>query len=105
MRGTAAKRMLLRPDIAKSLQEDAARGVPVQRAMKNVGLECSRPTIVKLLQAVDMYTATKAQAIYDSLHPAWLKNDGDPIQTQPDGWRYTGRFPLGEWVLDTCSDS
>ena len=49
MRGTAAKRMLLRPDVATVLQSDVKRGVPIQRAMKNLGLECSRPTIAKLL--------------------------------------------------------
>lgn len=102
MRGTAAKRMLLRPDVAIALKADVERGVPIQRAMKNLSLECSRPTIAKLLDTMEL---SEIEAVTASLNPEWLDADGEPIQTQPDGWRYIGRFPLGKWEQDSCSDS
>lgn len=102
MRGTAAKRMLLRPDVATVLQSDVKRGVPIQRAMKNLGLECSRPTIAKLLDTMEL---AEIEAVTASLNPKWLDAEGEPIQSQPDGWRYIGRFPLGKWEQDSCSDS
>ena len=99
MRGTSAKRFLLRKDVADKLQQQIAQGVPVQRAMKNFGLECSRPTIVKLMDAMLLRGNEKVEA---SLNPSWLEPDGDALQMQPDGWIYVGRFPLGEWK---CSNT
>lgn len=95
MRGTSAKRFLLRPDIALGLKQQLEQGVPVQRAMRNFGLECSRPTIVKLMDAMLLMDSNdKAK---ESLNPSWLEPDGMPLQSQPEGWIYVGRFPLGEW--------
>ena len=95
MRGTKAKRFLLRPDVASDIQAEVAIGVPVQRAMQNYGLDCSRPTLVKLLDARQL--AETNDVAKASLHPAWLEPDGSALQLQPEGWIYVGRFPLGEW--------
>lgn len=101
MRGTSAKRFLLRPDVAAELKQQLEQGVPVQRAMRNFSLECSRPTIVKLMDAMLLVdTDDKVKA---SLNPDWLDNEGDALQMQPEGWIYVGRFPLGEWQC--CSNT
>ena len=95
MRGTKAKRFLLRPDVASAIHAEVALGVPVQRTMQNYGLTCSRPTLVKLLDA--KLLAETNDVAKASLYPAWLDSDGEALQMQPEGWFYVGRFPLGEW--------
>lgn len=100
MRGTAAKRMLLREDIATQVATEHALGVPVNTLLKRLALECSRPTLVKLIDAQSL--ANDNSAVHSSLHPAWLDPDGPKLQVQPDNWNYIGRFPLGYWV---CKDT
>ena len=100
MRGTAAKRMLLRTDIAKQVATEPALGVTVNTLLKRLELDCSRPTLVKLIDTLSL--ANNSSAVHASLHPAWLDPDGPKLQVQPDNWNYFGRFPLGYWV---CKDT
>ena len=99
MRGTAAKRMLLRTDIATQVAAEHALGVPVNTLLKRLELDCSRPTLVKLIDTLSL--ANNNSVVHSSLHPAWLDPDGPKLQVQPDNWNYIGRFPLGYWV---CKD-
>lgn len=101
MRGTSAKRYLLRQDVAANVFAEIALGVPVQRVMKNHSLDCSRPTVIKLVDAATLAETNETAKL--SINPAWLDPDGPTLQAQPDGWIYKGRFPLGEWVC--CSNT
>lgn len=103
MRGTTAKRYLLREDVAKELYNKVKMGVPIATFLRQQDLQCSRPTLVKLLDAVTL--ATSNAAALDSVFPNWLEPDGPKLQQQPDNWRYVGRFPLGHWEQVECNDT
>lgn len=98
MRGTAAKRLLLRRDIAKTIVSENSLGVPINTLLKKNNLQCSRPTLVKLLDA----ELTSDPTVQASLAPEWLNPNGPLLQTQPDNWYYVGRFPRGYWA---CKDT
>lgn len=100
MRGTKAQRLLLRQDVAKELQAQTRIGVPIQCAMRNLDITCSRPTVVKLLDALNLADTNEKAA--SSIFPVWLDKEGTVLQSQPEGWAYVGRFPLGEWQ---CSNT
>jgi hypothetical protein len=103
MRGTTAKRYLLREDIAKEIFFEVGIGVPIATVLKKYELNCSRPTLVKLVDA--MALAESNLAALKSTSPDWLEPDGPKLQQQPDDWRYVGRFPLGHWEQVECNDT
>ena len=85
------KRKLVTQDTIKLIMVDLERGVPLARAIRNTGLEMSRPAVAKLIT----YHKTEDPGILASLYPDWLQQDG---QEQPDGCTYEGYFPLGRWA-------
>ena len=87
------KRKLITHDTMHAILKDTDRGVPLARAMKNNGVQMSRPAVAKL---VGYYNKRSLDVqVFESLFPDWLVTDG---QEQPDGMEYEGTFPLGEWV-------
>jgi len=100
MRGTSAKRLLLRRDMAATIIFEQEVGVPLNTILKKYSLECSRPTLVKLVDAEALSSSNKK--VKDSLQPEWLDPKGPALQAQPDNWSYIGRFPLGYW---SCKDT
>ena len=91
------KRKLITEATMRKLHDETELGVPLARAMKNLGIDMSRPAVAKLL---DHYRACLtipglADHAMDSLFPDWLTID---CQEQPDNAEYDGYFPHGAWV-------
>ncbi len=101
MRGTAAKRMLLRRDVVATIISESKIGVPLNTLLKKYALDCSRPTLVKLVDSEAHAEANPEVAA--SLNPSWLDPNGPALQVQPEGWNYIGRFPLGYWTCKNTS--
>lgn len=73
------------------LKAELDRGVPIGRALKNLGIDCSNPT------AKQLYTLGQIDS--PNLSPPWLDQNGPIIQECPPEWRFKGFFPLlGEWL-------
>jgi len=72
MRGTTAKRYLLREDVAKELYNKVKMGVPIATFLRQQDLQCSRPTLVKLLDAVTLATSNAAAPIKSTPLPDYL---------------------------------
>jgi hypothetical protein len=88
------KRKLIRLCVLKYLAEDTARGVPLARAMRNVGIdtEVTRPVVFRLLEIY------KTGEYTDSLQPPWVDQFDSAVQEQPDEYTFEGYFPQGTWV-------
>lgn len=93
------KRKLIPIVTIKALIDDIEIGVPLARAMRNHGIDMSRPAVAKLVNsyvAADKTEDTHLHTtIMNSLFPIWLVTVG---QEQPDNVAYEGFFPLGCWV-------
>ncbi len=85
------KRKLLTKKGSVLLTAELDRGVPLARALSNLGIECSIPTGKQL----SMFA--KVESIH--LSPPWLDEEGPLMQECPANWRFKGFFPLeGEWL-------
>lgn len=85
------KRKLLTRKGFELLVAELDRGVPIPRAITNLGLNCSAPTVKQL------YTLGKLEST--NLSPPWLDQNGPILQECPPEWRFKGFFPLvGEWL-------
>jgi hypothetical protein len=85
------KRKLLTTKGFALLREEMDRGVPVRRAIENLGISCSIPT------AKQLYTLASIES--ENLTPPWLNQEGSLLQECPPEWRFKGFFPLaGEWI-------
>lgn len=85
-------RKLLTAKALEALRVDIDRGVPISRAMQNTGIDASRPVVMGI------YNAYVSGQFNDNLFPAWLDQDGPPVQSQPADWTYDGLFPAtGGW--------
>ena len=97
---TSAKRKLLSEKTLAELDEKVKLGVPLARAMQ--GIDACRPVVSKLLDVYQMIKQhehiPETQDVKLSLFPIWLDENNPGIQEQPEGWKYTGRFPYGQWV-------
>lgn len=93
MRSTSAKRKLIPRTKLRAIQALRQLDVPLNTILRKQGLPISRPVVVKLLNLMDVENAE----IQNSIFPAWLKDDGEPVQENPDGWTYRGFFPHGYW--------
>ncbi len=85
-------------------------GVPLRRIYKEHHYDVSLPTLAKLIKTYDALLVIKLTMLYDyeakkqreinyytvngSLFPAWL---GPRKTTQPDNYKYTGKWPTGKW--------
>lgn len=91
---TKAKRKLVGKATMAQLKEQVlVIGASLARAMNNLNLDSSRPTIDNLLHLYDNADET----ILASLFPPWLPENA-LVMENPDGWVYEGRFPYGKWV-------
>lgn len=85
------RRKLLTKQGFELLKAELDRGVPIGRALSNLGIQCSNPT------AKQLYTFSKLDS--PNLNPPWLDQDGPLLQECPSNWRFKGFFPLlGEWL-------
>jgi len=85
-------RKLITRATLEALHADIMRGVPINRAISNVGIDASRPVVTGI------YNAWLSGKFDDNLFPAWLVQDGPPVQSQPADWTYEGLFPAtGGW--------
>lgn len=85
------KRKLLTHKGFELLQTELDRGVPLKRALVNLGIDCTAPTAKQLT----IYYKTKSP----HLTPPWLDQEGPILQECPIDWRFKGFFPLtGEWI-------
>ncbi len=89
------KRKLITRIIAARLCTKIKIGVPLAKAQREEHLNnISSTALSRLLK----HYYKDSPVINGSLFPAWLDEDGDSVQEQPDGCRYVGYFPLGVWV-------
>jgi len=78
-------------------------GVPICLLIKQYNLSVTPPTLTKLMKYVDALETCKDEdvqsTIYASLFPEWLTQD-ETVKSlvAPNGWKYKGVMPLGEWV-------
>lgn len=85
------KRKLLTKLGYTKLKEEVDRGVPMRRALLNLGLNLSLPTAYQLIQFSTLE--------HPNLYPVWLDQDGPMLQECPPEWRFKGFFPItGEWL-------
>lgn len=100
------KRKLLTPTALSTLTEKVELGVPLSKAIRQMDLDLTRPTALKLVEIyldyleLDVFHPT-AQRIDVSLFAPWMPIEGPAVQEQPDNWYYEGYFPLGEWICRT----
>jgi len=96
-------RKLLSKDILQLCWLRYSVGVPIRRLHRDLSLNISIPGFTRLVEFYED-SQDKEQAvsitdtIYNSLFPAWLKDDCKIVQSQPRLWKYIGRFPLGSWL-------
>lgn len=101
---TSAKRKLLAQDVMNEVVKLRELGVPLNTIIRNKELQISRPLLKQLLQhyqtllAMQAVDGTMVETYVDSLFPEWLDITNNQPQQQPDGWSYSGMFPLGEWI-------
>lgn len=99
--------VLMQEDTLNELAYKYAQGVPVLAVIRQFNLEgkITAPTLTKLLSYMTAMQAESASTevaaiIYDSLFPKWLSdNEQNLIMSNPPEWYYTGKMPLGKWVL------
>lgn len=97
--------VLMQEDTLNELWYKHAQGVPVLAIIRQYNLEgkITAPTLTKLLSYMTaMQDASDAvnAIIHASLFPRWLTdNDAKLIMTNPQEWYYTGKMPLGQWIL------
>ena len=89
------KRKLLTKRAITTLLSYQELGVTLNIAIRNLKIDLSRPTVVKLLKLYQ--ESAQSPTTLPSLFPAWLDEDGPFVQEQPNGWYYKGFFPTGEW--------
>ena len=82
------KRKLIPRQLFKRLYKLHSLGVPVAKLSRNINI--SHPHLTKLI-------ANYTPELEASYFPDWLDDTRPDAQEMPDGWRYIGRFPLGEW--------
>ena len=99
---SGAKRKLVPQAILIEVHDLHVIGVPLAKILRDKDLDACRPVISKLLDAYDLaqredMTTKVRHKVFNSLFPVWLAKE-PTIQEQPDGWRYAGRFPTGQWL-------
>ena len=90
-------RKLIVEHVLTDLYHKTEQGIPLKRAMRQLNVSLTQPTVVKLLN----HYAISSDITQASIFPEWLNPNGPPVQTQPTNWVYEGYFPLGVWVCKT----
>ena len=90
-------RKLITSRVLKALYMKTEQGIPLKRAMRQLNIPLTQPTVKKLLT----HYSINSDITRASIFPPWLSEDGPPVQEQPQDWVYQGYFPLGVWVCKT----
>lgn len=97
------KRKLIPLQQLDELYHKQAIGVPIARLIRDNDMNISIPHLSKLLHYYGLCMANtgmeSAVTIYNSLNAPWLDSTilADRVQEEPEGYKYIGRFPYGEW--------
>jgi len=67
-------------------------GIPLTVVYRTLSFidEWSYQSTLVILQA-------DAEGLHEVTRPSWLQ-DEPLVQTPPKGWKFVGKFPIGEWV-------
>ena len=96
-------RKLLSRDILQVIWLRYSVGVPIRKLHKDFNINMAIPTFTRLIEWYEETTdQEQSVAITDtiehSLFPAWLNEECRSVQSQPQDWKYIGKFPLGQWI-------
>ena len=101
-----ARPMVLMQEILLSILWSKQQiGVPIRTLIQQNKLNITSPTLAKLLSYMSILEQEEMKEneeayslIYKSLFPNWLLAHEDiQLMTQPNGWKYKGKFPFGYW--------
>lgn len=97
-------RKLLHKDMLERIWLRYSLGVPVRKLHRDFNIKMSIPAFKALIEyyeeSNDIEQAISiTNTILASLFPPWLK-ENNKVQSQPKNWKYSGRFPLGVWLIN-----
>lgn len=93
--------ILIQQELLEKLWESHQLGVPICKLIAVHDLNITPPTLTKLISYMEAKDEAKFEKVVtlieNSLYPPWLVNSNLPVVKQPNTYRYTGKFPLGQW--------
>ena len=103
MKRTSAKRKLVSETVLADCYKLSKLGVPVSRILRDKNLDITRQALAKLIELYGRWETAPHKdcpQLHSSLFPSWLNHESEQVQTNPDGWTYTGYFPFGAWSYE-----